>query len=413
MEDDLGSSGPVLVLVAGREWLVGEGALGGFWVKDGDIVESWSSNSGDGASARTYLLIPAEVVTFCELLIPRNYLPKHRSSLPYLVDDVLLGDLALLHVAISQPSLPALERQRVGVVNKQLLLSALERTAAMGMRLRGVYADIDFIDQDNTLLIAGRRCLAKLQNGHLAADTHSAIWQDVLGQESMEGVKVLAPSGRVDACSGPSWRAADVQNLKESWDAYLARRVSTEHARNAINFLQGEFAPPDGRREILRRYCGVVAMAGIAMLVSGYFSAMAWVLEVRSSQVEQALTTKAATLLPEYTSKLGIQRQVEAFVKSLAVQGEPRKGFSEFIDVFYRSWKEASLGDAVLSGLLYSSASYSAKLDINNVSVGEVERLQAALKKEGLSSSVVSVSAAKSDSAKSALRLNVFLGKAE
>ena len=137
---------------------------------------------------------------------------------------------------------------------------------------------------------------------------------------------------------------------------------------------------------------------------------MSLVLNNASERVASESKASVSDVLPELPRGKGLKRQLEQWIELNASAHVADVGFAVFMTNFYRSWKEANLSASQLMGLRFSRAGNSAQVDVDGISVEEIDRFQGALQKVGMKSTVISVSASKQLPKGSLLKLNIMLG---
>ena len=405
-----GVSNDRLVLIASEEWLSGQGPLVGYWLREDKIVGQWSSESAvsreEAVVAR--LILPAEVVTSTNVHIPRNYLPKHRSALPYLLDDILLGEPSSQHIAVGGEAEAGDGQTPVAVMSKALLSDVVSRVTAFGVRLEAVFSDVDLLEGRSAILVAGGRWVARMEAGKIAASSEDDLWLDV--GAGLSGERVTVMSGQSIDIHTQSFPFDNVNlvHLRGDWQEYLAERAVS--ASGVINLLQHEFLPDSDNASGRLWSMGALLLCAAMFAASLYFWGMSLVLNNASERVASESKASVSDVLPELPRGKGLKRQLEQWIELNASAHVADVGFAVFMTNFYRSWKEANLSASQLMGLRFSRAGNSAQVDVDGISVEEIDRFQGALQKVGMKSTVISVSASKQLPKGSLLKLNIMLG---
>lgn len=405
-----GVSGDRLVLIASEGWLSGQGALIGYWLREGKIVGKWSSASAisrkEGVVAR--LILPAEVVTSTSIHIPKNYLPKHRAALPYLLDDILLGEPSSQHIAVGCEAGAASGLTPVAVMSKALLSDVVSRVTGYGIRLEAVCSDADLLEGRSVILVAGGRWVARMGAGKIAASPEDCLWLDIGADLSGDAVTVIS-SQSIDIHSQSfPFDNVSLVHLRGDWQEYLAERAVS--ASGVINLLQHEFLPYSDNASCRIWARGALLLCATMFAASLYFWGMSLVLNSASEKVAVDSKASVSSVLPELARGKGLKRKLEQWIELNASAHDADVGFAVFMTNFYSSWKEADLNAPQLTGLRFSKAGNSAQVDVDGISVLEIERLQVALQKTGMTSAVVSMSTSKQLPKGSLLRLNIMLG---
>ena len=405
-----GVSNDKLALIASEDWLSGHGPLVGYWLREGKIVGKWSSESAisreEAIVAR--LILPAEVVTSTNIHIPRNYLPKHRAALPYLLDDILLGEPSSQHIAVGGEAEAADGLTPVAVLSKALLSDVVSRVTAYGVRLEAVFSDVDLLEGRSAILVAGDRWVARMEAGKIAASREDDLWLDIGADLSGDSVTVMSSQSIDIHTESFPFDNVSLVHLRGDWQEYLAERAVS--ASGVINLLQHEFSPHSDNASGRFWAMGALLLCAAMFAASLYFWGMSLALNNESERVAADSRASVSDVLPELSKGKELKRKIEQWIESNASVHVADVGFAVFMTNFHRSWKEANLNAPQLTGLRFSRAGNSAQVDVDGISVLEIERLQAALQKTGMKSTVVSVSASKQLQEGSLLKLNIMLG---
>lgn len=228
-----------------------------------------------GASIPTTLILPAEMISLCQVQLPSGQARYLKQALAYAVEDKLTLDSSAYHlVPVGKPRAGQLE---VIAVERKLFSSLLQQCAELSLNLLRVVVDADLISEPGQLAIVseGPRLLFRTQNAMLAAELSwlATTVPRLLDSTSVESVKVTSISIE-DHPSGANLLQAELANLVdvpvsvENWEgSALSLMQSLLSRHHTVNLLAGEFARRSEQTNYWHRFMPVAWAASLFLVV--------------------------------------------------------------------------------------------------------------------------------------------------
>lgn len=360
-------------------------------------------------------VLPVECVTGAEVTLPEKNVGLFVQSLPYILEDDLLPGVADQHYAVGAPD--TLRHAAVHVVAASALKRLVDAATDAELVLDAAYVDAALVPSEGE--VESQRLNLLHYNGQWLCRTDNAIWSlhdlqldmlaDWLPLHSIPGVLWHLPPGE-DAPVMPGRQfaglEADIARLETFSDTtlFLAEQALLGEA---VNLLQGRFAPADRGRSIRIAVaaCGVIST--LILIASIYLFSMGMVVERRADELHDAVVQQYREYFPQSERVFNVRKQIESHLRGSAAAPINAPGFVDFISDFSRAWAASTMGEAWIRHLRFTADDQRAAIEIDNTLVPQVEALQQALRLQGLEAQVLSAVASKDQPDASLIRLRV------
>lgn len=397
------------------DWLTTDGALDAWLFDDNDklldtlVIGHEEASYGLDAGELQYIaILPCSVVTATNATVPPKYLRHHRKSLPYLFENIVLGDLGKQHFATSDSAKD--DVVDVNILEKSILETILQRFAARGISLGAVYTDAGLLPEDERglcILELGGEVLFRCGSDQAALPRESVLLTELLSRNSDSDLNILV-GGNIPLGASVASRVIALPNGAMQ---YLAERAVT--AKNAINLLQQEFTPKETASRMSGLVWGVSGLCLSLLMVAAYFAVMSMLIDEQAAQQRQLTVTAVREVIPSYRAGRDVRDEVSWYLQDRLNERDTRIDFSEFMGRFSQAWSKAGLAGPTIKSLRFSRVDSEMMIDVDGIDVPEVDRLQSALGEDKFTSSVVSVTASQKVAEKSAARLRISVGSLE
>ncbi|GAA4107119.1 type II secretion system protein GspL [Zhongshania borealis] len=398
-----------------RDWLATDGALDAWLFDDNDkfldtfvIGHEEAPHRLDAGELQYVAILPCSFVTSTSATIPPKYLRRHRKSLPYLFEDIVLGELGEQHFAVSDSAKEGVVD--VNILEKDMLETIIRRFAARGISLAAVYTDAGLLPTEERglcVLELGADVLYRCGSDQGVLQRESVLLAELLSRNSDPDLNILV-GGNVPLGGGVASQAIA---LTSGAMQYLAQRAVI--AKNAINLLQGEFAPKDAASRMSGLVWGVSGLCLSLLMVAAYFAIMSMLIDEQAAQQRQETVTAVREFIPSYRARRDVRDEVGKYLQGRLDERDTRIDFSEFMGRFSDAWAKADLAGPTIKSLRFSRVDTEMVIEIDGIDVPEVDRLQNALGEDRFTSSVISVTASQKVEEKSSARLRISVGSLE
>jgi general secretion pathway protein L len=310
------------------------------WLGTGDAP---SSLAGEGTLAEASAHAHGRRVTIfvpCgELMLTRVAVPSHkphhmRMAVPYLLEEQLAEEISRLHFAIGTRADDG--TVGVAVVTRARLQAWLEAFDNNGITAAAVVPDVLALphDDDDAWTLAGEEGALLLNcgtQGGMAIDDPQAsdLLAAVLAAADPPPVQLrtVGPAAAAAVAALPELERPACSHEDTPLLTLLARGVKKGH--DAINLLQGEFAPDAGRRARWATWQRPAALAAaLLLLLLGMRIVNLQQLERESAELDAALAATYREAFPEATR---VNDPVKQMRQQLAQVGGTEQG--RFLDL--------------------------------------------------------------------------------
>lgn len=398
-----------------RDWLTTNGALDAWLFDDNDtlldtvVIGHEEGPHGLDAGELQYIaILPCSFVTSTSATIPPKYLRRHRKSLPYLFEDIVLGDLGKQHFATSDSAKEGVVD--VNILEKGILETIIRRFTARGIPLSAVYTDAGLLpagERGLCVLELGEEVLFRCGSDQAALQRESVLLAELLSRNNKPDLNISV-GGNVPLGASVASRAIA---LPSGAMQYLAERAVA--GTDAINLLQQEFTPKDTASRMSGLVWGVSGLCLSLLLVAAYFAVMSMLIDEQAAQQRQLTVTAVRAFIPSYRARRDVRDEVSQYLQGRLDERDTRIDFSEFMGRFSDAWSKAGLAGPTIKSLRFSRVDTEMVIEIDGIDVPEVDRLQNALGEDRFTSSVISVTASQKVEEKSSARLRISVGSLE
>jgi len=257
-------------------------------------------------STHIAVLVPAEDVLVMSAPAVSQNRAQLAKALPYAIEERLASAVEDLHIAV--PAQIGRDTIGVAVVARATIRAWMETLAGHGITADVLVPDtlaLPVMDGAATLLIEGDRAL-------LRSDAHQASVSDL---SNLDAWLVAAAPPAVEVFD---FRDAPALALSVATKRYherqrdaLAFLATHLPAQPSLNLLQGEFAPRHRQLPAQRLWRIAVALAGVAVLLSGIYAVTDWARNsAESGRLDAAMREVLHQAFPRLDNVAGDPRQL-------------------------------------------------------------------------------------------------------
>lgn len=395
-----------------KDWLASDGPLDAWIFDENRVLLESRTIDDDGVPFNAEELAPQYVailsgslVTSTSAVIPPKYLRRHRQSLPYLFEEIVLGEPHDQHFAIGEPKLNG--AVDVAIVDKATIEAIVQRLVVRGVFLGAMYTDVGLLPDDEHslyLMDAGSEVLFRCGSDLGVLPANSVLLPELIGRTADSDVEIII-GGNVPLHSDVAHRLLALPN---GVARYLLERAISEC--DAINLLQQEFAPKETAPSVSATVWVVAALCFSLLCVAVYFLIMSTTIDEEAAQQRRVEVSAVREFIPSFRAGRDVREEVAQYLQDRFDARDVRLTFSEFMGRFSAAWLNAGLEGPTIKTLRFSRTDSEVMIEIDGIDVPEVDRLQAALGEDKLASSVVSVTASQQMPEKSLARLRISVG---
>ncbi len=358
------------------------------------------------------IIVPASLVLFTEVKLPPVRGQKLRQMLPYAVEEKILSDPEQVQVATGLRDAEGITR--VAIVDRAWLDSVFDRLRQLGFRPERGYAETclpELEPQGWTLIWDGHEGFVRTAQGAgLALDSmgddgapfalRRAVAEARVRQRLPEKIILRATDGAARIPDLALWTTQLGVSVVPGQDWEWAPRFL--NTANAINLLQGDYAPSSSVRELLPQLRPILILAGLIIGAQVLATGADWWRlnrEKKALAADMDKTFRAA--FPDAKVVVDPPLQMQRNLADLRrASGQPQP--TDFLPLLYRSL--ALISDAKrVEALNYDQGSL--KLDVLFSDGSAVEQLRNDLVKT-IPGASVEASTQKSDGVSARLALS-------
>lgn len=291
---------------------------------EGDLEQAAALSQG----RRAVLLIPA-----CEVFRARLDLPARgrRSAIRgarYALEDRVAGDVEDLHFAVGPASGDQL---KVAAVERRRLEDLLARAREAGLRPAAVYGEGDalpglpnaasaLLEEDALLLRGGGGQVVSAGPGELAGLVDIACAEHA-GEEAAPFRLVIYCEPALEdtareAMAGLNGREVEIRLLEQGVMPQLAAEAMSGAA---VNLLQGEFRPRNGRNRGLRQF--VISLLAAALLFPAYLAMDGWRAHREYRAIAGTVDARLRELMPDAGAAADLRGEFRRRIASADLSG--------------------------------------------------------------------------------------------
>ena len=222
---------------------------------------------------RVDIIVPASLVLFTEVKLPPVRGQKLRQLLPFAVEEKILSDPDQVQVAAGQRDAAGITR--VAIVDRAWLDASCDRLRQLGMRPENGYAETCLPELEPnawTLIWDGEEGFVRTAVGAgLALDSmgdtaapfalRRAVEEARANTRLPEKIILRATDAAASVPDLQLWTTQLGVSVVPGQDWHWAPRFL--NTANAINLLQGDYAPSSGVRELLPQLRPILLLAGL------------------------------------------------------------------------------------------------------------------------------------------------------
>jgi general secretion pathway protein L len=351
------------------------------------------------AGRRVCALLPGADVLVTEAEVPLRGGAKLQQVVPFALEEQLAEDIEELHFALGKRAAGS-SRVPVAVVSRALLDRWLGELKAAGLAAEAVHADSELVPANPGQIVAlleGDEIVLRMPDGApvtIPTDTFSsalAVAAEGSGDAPARALLVYA--------SPADWEryAPDVERLREHFEgikvqllasgaiALFAQRL---HAANAINLLQGEYAPVSSMKEGWRAWRLAAILAGclLALHVAGKTLELG-VLQRAESRADASMEETFRQAMPGEQNTVDAKRRMQQ--RLAAARGGGTSGLLPALAALAQA--RAAVPGTSLSSLSYREGTLDLRMTAPNAE--SLDRLSQMLRSQGWQADLTSGSA--------------------
>lgn len=266
----------------------------------GELQRNGTGQLGDLPSAdRVDIIVPASLVLFTEVKLPPVRGQKLRQLLPYAVEEKILSDPDQVQVAAGARDEAGMTR--VAVVDRAWLDASCDRLRQVGLRPENGYAETCLPELEPnawTLIWDGQEGFVRTAMGAgLALDSmgddgapfslRRAVEEARSNARLPEKIILRATDAAASVPDLQLWTTQLGVSVVPGQDWHWAPRFL--NTANAINLLQGDYAPSSSVREMLPQLRPILLLAGLIIGAQVLATGVDW---FRLSYEKKTLTTE-------------------------------------------------------------------------------------------------------------------------
>ncbi|HYL01864.1 MAG TPA: type II secretion system protein GspL [Steroidobacteraceae bacterium] len=329
------------------------------------------------AGRRVCVLVPGADVLFAEPEVPAKAGAKLAQLVPYALEEHLADDIEELHFAVGRRAADS-PRVPVAVVARALMSEWLAALAAAGIVPESLYADSELLPSNpgQAVVLLEEDAVAvrppdalpvslpadalseALETAHSASQA-IASHVAVAGAEGAPALEAGAPRGLIVYAGASEWErhSAAVEAARGLFEGVSVQLLTggplTLFAQqlpgaNAINLLQGRYAPTSSRAVGLVAWrTAAILLLGLLVLHVGGKAAELRVLSSREHQVDASIRDAFRSAMPGQPGALDARRRMEQRLQAVRGSGGAN-GLLAALEALARS-REAAPGTQVKS----------------------------------------------------------------
>lgn len=304
------------------------------------------------AGRRVCVLVPGADVLFAEPEIPAKAGAKLAQLAPYALEEHLADDIEELHFAVGRRAGDS-PRVPVAVVARALMSEWLAALAAAGIVPECVYADSELLPSNpgQAVVLLEEDAVAvrppgalpvslpadalaeALETAHLAPQAIASHVAAAAAEGAPAAIEAGAPRGLIVYAGSGEWQrhAAAVEAARGLFEAVSVQLLTGGPltlfaqqlpAANAINLLQGRYAPTSSRAVGLIAWrTAAVLLLGLLALHVGGKAAELRLLSSREHLVDASIRDTFHSALPGETGTLDARRRMEQRLQAVRGSG--------------------------------------------------------------------------------------------
>jgi general secretion pathway protein L len=379
------------------QWILVDGA----GAPIGEVQEGTVDSLADvHCQGRTIVLLPATDVLLTSINIPIRNAARLRQALPFAIEEQLADDLGDLHFAIGPRGTGS--EITVAVIRKNLLESYLERLNAVGVVPQALIGEQSAIPASPTAtiwLVDGQRCYFRHPDESPFAIEGDGVEDFLMLGDPRSGDPEGGAHLTVYVTADDQERLADeLETLREDL-ASLDTRLMPDgplplfaaHAfdRQAINLLQGEYAPSAGMEKTWRPWrAAAILLAALFVLTLVKQASTLYQLSAEEDGLDTRIESIFRDTLPGVQRIVKPRAQMESRLAAVrAASGAVDAPFLSALDVISRAVTSAP--NARIEALSFRNGVMELKISVPGVDT--LDRIQKQVVADGsLEASILS-----------------------
>lgn len=316
-----------------------------FWALGGDLHPSITLGHGSleelkaiARGKKVTVLIDAHYTTLESVSVPSKNRNKQLQAIPFAMEDHLAEDIENTHFALGKSSdhtvpVIAIKRdllqQTLDIFNQQQI--HVDVITADSVALPGSYQQwCILLDEDSALIKTGHSQAHCCDRENLPV-----ILQALLDQTENQPDSVTYYFKADDTEAETLLNNIDIKIESHSYKNH-GMEIFVQHLQEtqALNLLQGEFAPKRKSNTWLQPWKSVAALAGIWMILQlGHASVITSQLEEKNLVLTKQIETEFKRAIPDARKMTNMQKRVERRLKDLKSGGSDanKNGFLQIL----------------------------------------------------------------------------------